>query len=420
MHIDYYKRPLFLFLIFYVIFILAKPSNIPDTDIYYDAPKEVVITGVVTQNPQTKNEKTTAIINVKSIDGIKTKSRTYAYMPEYSPAEFMDTVELRGYLKKPFSISVQGNFDWAKYLANKGVYTQLNADTVDIIKPAPLPVRALNYVRKDILNVFTTNFDADSAAILGGVVLGEKGQIPTELHKAFNDSGAMHLLVASGANVGFITLIIYYLCVLFGVKYNLRLPLALVFAGIYTVLAGADAPLVRAYLMTICASIGIKAGRNSGAFHGLAAAALIILLINPKSINDVGFQMSFLATAIILLSVTTFRVPPKWPVYIKAPLEIFLITTAVQLALLPIYSNIFYRFSVTAVVSNIFLVPLSAVLMGLGFLLYSAKVIGVKFIFKAVWAVCYAVLWLFKLLVDFFSSFSFPRWICRRSACLLW
>ncbi|ACC99018.1 putative membrane metal-binding protein [Elusimicrobium minutum Pei191] len=407
MHVDYYKRPLFLFLIFYALFLLTTPNKISDNDIAHKAPAKAVITALVTQNPQIKSGGVNIFAKVLTLNGEDVKSRIYAKMPPDTEVNLFDVVELEGHLTTPFAVNIQGNFNWAQYLANKNIHTQFNADNAKVIKKAPLFFTFLCNIRKDILNLFEKYFDRDGAAILGGIVLGARGEVPADLNKAFNDSGAMHLLVASGGNVGFVTLIMYYVYVILGVKYNWRLPLALAAAGVYTILAGADAPLVRAYLMTICTGIGIKTGRNSGAFHGLCLAALIILITNPGSIKDVGFQMSFLATFIILLSVNSFKLPAKWPKYIKIPLEIFLITTSVQLVLLPIYANVFYRFSITALLSNIFLVPLSGIIMGAGFLLYFTYLLNISFLFKAVYYITFALLFVFKFFVNFFSSFSF-------------
>ncbi|MDR0291778.1 MAG: ComEC family competence protein [Elusimicrobium sp.] len=401
-----YKRPLFIFLVFYILFLISLPKEIPSDDIYYKTPADVTLTGRVTQYPQIKKSYVAVFAKVISVDGNPARGKVYIKLPPDTDVNFMDIVEAKGRLDKPFSVSVLGNFDWAQYLSNKGIYTQLNAESATVA-PAPAVFRIINKIRKDILDLFAKNFDEEGAPVLSGIVLGEKSAVPDDLNRAFRDSGAMHLLVASGGNVGFVTVIIYFLCMLLGVKYNFRLPAALAAAGIYTLIAGADAPLLRAYIMTVCAGIGLKTGRNSGALHGLVLAALIIILFNPGSIREVSFQMSFLASFIILLSVRTFKVNPKLPLIIKTPAEIFLITLAVQLALLPIYTNIFYRVSFTSLVSNIFLVPLSGVLISAGFLLYAVNLTGVGFLFKAVWAVCYALLWLFNWLVKFFGNMPF-------------
>jgi len=402
-----YKRPLFVFLVFYILFLISLPKEIPSGDIYYKTPADVTLTGRVTQYPQIKKSSVNVFVKIISVDGKPARGRVYVKLPPDTVVNFMDTIEAKGHLDKPFSVSILGNFDWAEYLANKGIYTQLNAESAAVITPAPLFFRITNKIRNDILKLFADNFDEENAAVLSGVTLGERSGVPDDLHKAFRDGGVVHLLVASGLHVGFVMVIIYFLCAACGLKYNLRLPTALAASGIYTLIAGADASLLRAYIMTACAGIGLKTGRNSGALHGLTAAALVIILLNPRSVYETGFQMSFLATFIILLSVKTFKINPKWPPVIKRPAETFLITLSVQLVLLPIYANVFYRYSFVAFASNIFLVPLTGCLLACGFLLYAAHLTGIGFLFKAVWGVCYALLWVFNGLLKFFASLPF-------------
>lgn len=394
MHISYFKRPLFILLCAYALFIILTPNNkIPSGDAFYSVGRGVTLEGCLTEPLRERPEFSTAVIKTKT-------GKTYVRFPPGFHADMKDCVSVTGTLKAPFGLDIDGNFNWKQYLANKNIFTEMTAESAKITKRAPLPYRALNALRNSILKTFTSNFDADSAAILKGITLGEKSEISDHARKYFNDAGVMHLLVASGANVGFVCLIVYALCALIGVKNAWRLPLALVFAGFYTLLAGADAPLLRAYLMTLSAGLGLMLGRNSGAFQGLITAAFIILILEPKSIYEASFQMSFLATFIIIFSFGRVKVETKLP---RAPafiLQIFLTTLAVQLALIPIYTNVFYRFSLMAFVSNIFLVPLAEVIMLLGFLYYILRI-------KIVWALAWACLEVFKILVHFFGGFSF-------------
>lgn len=408
------KRPLFLLLAAYVCVLLFLPLNkIPEKDIYHSAPQEGVAEGVVLSYPQSsKNGGSRAAALVTSFNGRKVKSKTYLYIPAGAEVKQRESFSATGALRRPYGVKIEGSFDWEKYLNNKNIYTEFSAKEITVVKKAPFLIRGVNYVREYILNIFRSNFDAESNAVLSGIVLGAKEPAPEELEQAFKDSGAMHLLVASGGNVAFAALIIYALCMLFGAPYRLRMPLALAFAGFYTVLAGADPPLVRAYIMTLAAGIGLRLGRNSGALHSVLTAAFVILLVSPKSLYDVSFQMSFLAAFIIIYSSGVIKFPDAWPKTARGAAQIFFITLCVQLALLPVFTNIFYRVSVAAVASNIFLVPLAEVCMLLGFLLCAASVLKIGFIFKLFWAVCWLSLELFKTLVKFFSMLPFAALDC--------
>ena len=179
---------------------------------------------------------------------------------------------------------------------------------------------------------------------------------------------------------------------------------ALFTAGLYTLVAGADAPLLRAYLMAASACTGYFLGRNSGVFQGLLLSCLIILLANPAAVFDTGFQMSFLATLSIIIFLNNYRVPGNWPKVLRFFAQIFLATLASQLVLLPIFTNIFYKVSLSGLVSNMLLVPFASGLMVLGFAYYLLTVLHAGVVLQAPfgWG-----LELFQYTVQFFASFRF-------------
>ena len=259
-------------------------------------------------------------------------------------------------------------------------------------------------VRGSILKVFRENLSPRSAVVLGGITLGEKGSVDKELYRAFQDSGAIHLLVASGGNVGFVTLIIYFLCSLFFSGRYIPAFAALSAALLYTLIAGADAPLLRAYIMAFCATAGFLLGRKSGVLQGLVISAFLILVYAPQSIFDAGFQMSFLAVLFIVWFTCNFGFIRKWPPVSAWAGGLFFISLSAQLALLPVFTNAFHRVSFAAVISNIILVPLSGILMGGGFLLWLCSLLPFDFLFKGVVFVTENLLYVFNFFVEAFAA----------------
>lgn len=405
MHYSCYKRPLLLLLILYIIllalFYMPRPRA---GDVFYKIPlKNVTLTGKVIGFPTVKKEKRNVIVKVYSVNGEKTDGYVYARFKEYAPS-WHETLELEGKLKKPYSVSLPGNFDWAAYLASKDVFTELEVKQAKQISPASWPLRAISAVREDILRTFEANFARNLSAVAGGVLLGERGEIDDSLYASFQDSGAIHLLVASGGNVGFVTLVVFACCTLFGASRRKTALLALAVSGIYTLVAGADAPLTRAYFMTVCAVAGYFLRRNSGVFQGLVLSCFIILLFRPASLFETGFQMSFLATLAIVVCLSNYELPYKWPRPVKFFVQIFMATLSTQLALLPVFTNVFYKVSFIGLLSNMLLVPMASLLMGLSFAFYVFSLFHAGFLLK--W-----LTWLsltgFKEAVEFFASLPF-------------
>ena len=405
MHPDFYKRPLLFFLIALILGLLFfyKPTPAEQDVSAFVPQKEAVLTGRVERFYAVKPKSNNVIVKVFSVNGEPATGYVYTRLKDFEPL-WKDTLEIRGKLQKPYGIDLLGNFNWQKYLSYKHVFAEIKSDQVRVLKPAAWPYRALRAVREDILRVFAENFEPEIASIAGGILLGERGDLSAELFTAFQDSGAIHLLVASGGNVGFVTLITLALCSFLGINRRKALWVALLVAGIYTLIAGADAPLMRAYFMTVCACAGYYLGRNSGVLQGLVLSCVIILLIYPASLFETGFQMSFLATFALIICLANYPVPAKWPRLMRFFAQIFLVTLAVQLVLLPVFTNVFYKVSITGLIANMLLVPLASLLLGLTFVYYVFALchVGILLYYPTVFC-----LYLFKYCVEGFAALPF-------------
>ncbi len=404
MHPDIYKRPLLWCLAALIIVLVCWYRPAPaKRDVFHALPrKEVTLTGRVEGFAVQKKKSKNVVVKVFSVDGQQAEGYVYARFSGFDP-KWKDTLELKGRLQRPYGVDLLGNFDWREYLANKHIFTEIKVSQSRVIKEASFPLRFIRALREDILRVFYQSFPPELASIAGGVLLGERGEISPQLYADFQDSGAIHLLVASGGNVGFVTLITIAVCSLFAIGRKKTIFTALLVAGIYTLSAGADAPLVRAYFMAVCACVGYFLGRNSGVIQGLLISCFLILCFQPASVFETGFQMSFLATLAIIVCLNNYQIPAKWPAWIRFLLQIFLATLATQLVLLPIFTNVFYKVSLSGLVANMLLVPWASVLMGFSFGYYVLTCLHAGFLLYLPTAWCLEG---FKEAVEFFASFK--------------
>ncbi|MCQ2410929.1 MAG: ComEC family competence protein [Elusimicrobiaceae bacterium] len=405
MHPDVYKRPLFLLLVALIIGLTCFYHPAPGKrDVSRFLPqKEVTLAGRVESFAIRKKDKQNVWISVSAVNGYAASGRVYARIDGPAP-QWKDTVLLAGKLQVPYGVDLPGNFDWRSYLASKYTFAEMKASQTLVVDRAAWPWRVIRAVRSDILRVFEMSFPEPLSGIASGILLGERGEFSPELYTAFQDSGAVHLLVASGGNVGFVTLMTLAVGVLLGLRRRLLLVVALFTAAGYTLVAGADAPLLRAYLMAASGCVGYFLGRNSGIFQGLVLAGLLILCLSPAAVFETGFQMSFLATVAIVIFLNNYRVPGSWPKAVRFFTQIFLATLASQLALLPVFTNVFYKVSLTGLLSNMVLVPFASFLMGLEFAYYVFSVlhVGILLYYPCLWSLS-----LFQYLVEFFASFRF-------------
>lgn len=372
MRFSYYKRPLFILLVCWAAVILAfRVIRPPSHNVSRDLPPlpaaGVRLEGRVAQYPVHAGNLWRFAFEVSSVDGAAADTVVMAYAADMGGASYGDRAAFTAALGEPFNYAIPGNLDWRNYLAERGIKAEARGGRLEIIKKAPFPVRLAAAFRARALKIFEDNFTADQASVVAGVVLGEKKSVSEELRTAFQDSGAMHLLVASGSNVGFITFLVYFLCskLKVGKKYSGLLALAC--AGFYVLVAGLEAPLVRGYVMFSAALAGYLLDRDSGVFQGLVIACLAILLVDPAALFDAGFQMSFIASYGITVGMTLWDglIRLKGPAL--ALVRILLVSFFAQAGLYPLMALYFHKVSLISIVSNVVLVPASGVIMGLGF-----------------------------------------------------
>ena len=400
-----YKRPLFVSLLLLiagiVLFYDPQPSSQDVSHFISKDPVRVVgrVESFAVEKPSSYNVR----VKIKQVNGIPATGFLYLRSTKKAPL-WKETIAFTGVLKEPYGTALIGNFDWRNYLSYKSVFTETRIQEYEVLRPSAWLYRIIGALRRSILETLETHFPKELAQIGGGILLGERGDLSPELFTAFQDSGAIHLLVASGGNVGFVTLLTMAVCGLFSLSRKKSLLISLGVAGIYTFLAGADAPLLRAYFMTVCAVMGYLFKRNSGIFQGLVLSCFVLLFFHPAALFETGFQMSFLATFAIVLVVNNWEVPNRWPSWIRFFAQIFLATLATQLALLPIFTNVFYKVSVAGLIANMILVPLASVLLGLSFAYYVLEIVhlGVLLYFPALWGLS-----LFAGLVRFFAALPF-------------
>lgn len=404
---SYYRRPLFLLLLAYAGAILLFPGFFapPPEPVPFPLPRSGVLAeGRVAAYPAAARGGVRFPLQTNTLYGRPHKTGLMIYAESAGGASYGDRVAFLADLQVPPGAAAPGALDWADYLSRRGITAQGRASEVEVVGRANPFIQLARGFRAATLRAFEAGLPAESAAVLAGVVLGEKRSVPAELKAAFQDSGAMHLLVASGSNVGFVVAVVYFLCSRFGLKRRYSGLAALLFAGFYVTAAGLDAPLVRAYLMFSAGLVAWLLRREAGAFHALTAAALLILLVSPASLFDAGFQMSFLAAYGLTVGGALWgRYLPGGPAGKAAGL--LLVSFLAQLGLYPLLAVYFHKVSLVSLLSNMLLVPAAGVAMALGFLLAVFHKAG--FVFALLAPVTAAFTGLFIGAVKFFAALPY-------------
>ncbi len=138
--------------------------------------------------------------------------------------------------------------------------------------------------------------------ILMGTLLGEQGSLPESLKRNLRRTGTIHIVVVSGYNITILASFVDLLVSL--VIFNrrlLRFVLVELVVFLYVLMVGAGAPSVRAFIMSFILVLGKVFGRERNMLWILFLSCVVMLFINVCWINDIGFQLSFLATSGLIL-----------------------------------------------------------------------------------------------------------------------
>ncbi len=213
---------------------------------------------------------------------------------------------------------------------------------------------------------------SSQAALARGFVLGQDQEISSSTEQEFRRSGLAHLLAVSGQNVVLLSILAWPFLALLG----LRLPGRLIATGVliifYVFVAGAGPSIQRAGVMGIAALAAGLAGRPAQRLHALLLAAAATLAINPTSISDPGWLLSFAATAGIMLWARPLGLllgsEHGDSELRRSVVEAAAVTAAATLATAPVSAALFGTVSLVALPANLIAAPAVAPAMWLGML----------------------------------------------------
>jgi competence protein ComEC len=262
-------------------------------------------------------------------------------------------------------------FDYAYYLARRGFFATSFIKSTDYkcIGHENL------WLRKTIINIQTEMFnsiknagiDGDNFAVLRALIIGDKQLLSEELIKSYSTAGAMHVLAVSGLHVGLVFIVLNFLLRPLGKRRTgMIFKTVLIIFGLflYVSLAAFAPSVCRACVMLTFVLIGNTLGKKTNIYNSLAASALFLLCINPYSIFEVGFQLSYCAViAIVYFQPIMYRA-----IYIRNKILNYIFSLATvsisaQMGTSCLTIFYFHNFPNYFLITNILIIPLVTVIM---------------------------------------------------------
>lgn len=329
-------------------FQFSLPKISPDHVSYYWN-QTVRFEILVDENPDTFSSFQN-IVGKVVFQGKILSGRVSFYVPSYPTFQYGDFLEVEGVLLKPEPSS-------ESYLALHHIYGVFDRNVrVHLVEQEKgNPFFSFLYWFKGIFRAALQDVLPEPHASLAiGLLLGDRTSIPFEYTDAFQKTGLTHILAISGYNI---TLVIAFVTGLLRFcSRRIQIFLATLFIGIFTLLVGASAAVVRAALMGILGLLASWFGRKQDGMVALFVASFLMVLWNPQTLLfDKGFHLSFAATLGLMLFRPFFEMNVS---RFAVVYESMVTTLSASLLVNPLILFYFGRFSLIAPLANLLVAPL--------------------------------------------------------------
>lgn len=274
--------------------------------------------------------------------------RVYVTAPLQSGTGLQPGVEvsITGTLYLPQSAANPGGFSFRDYLSQSGGFAGMRGVQLRVSDETQTHKWSWGKLRQRIVAAQVKWLDVPAGPLVTAMVLGSEAvDLPFDLHDRFVRVGLAHALAASGFQVSLILNALISLTrkrlSVVG-QFNLGTIALLIFLG----LTGLQPAVVRSVVMGMAVLIALRTNRKINPLSSLFIAGTLLLIINPLWVWDIGFQLSFLATLGLIVTVEPLQekldwLPPTIADLITVPLAASIWTLPIQLyafKVFPLYS----------------------------------------------------------------------------------
>ncbi len=309
------RMAMVLIAIFLSGFVLAKfRTEFVATPLLKASSNDVAIVGIVRDSEGASAKRGTLLVQPTDIEGLITSQlprilRLTNFTRNGTPV-IGSRIAFKARLGPVSSPTMPGGFDYGRQLYFEGIggsgRITSKIEVIGQSASASLWLSgSLNDLRQEIGGRIRQHLTGTTAALADAMITGERAAIPKDINKSLQISGLAHILSISGLHMslaaGGVFWVVRSLLALFPVL-ALNYPIkkwaaaaALVFGFIYMLLAGSQAATQRSYIMLAVVFLAIIVDRPAISLRNLALAALLILVLQPESVIQASFQMSFMA-----------------------------------------------------------------------------------------------------------------------------
>lgn len=293
---------------------------------------------------------------MKDSDGRKVYVQ-YKFQSEEEKLQFESTslvgkrFFIEGELVEPARPAHAYSFRMTSYLKSKGAKGVVEIVSLKYVGTKKGIIEQISVKRfllqKHIEETFPESLFAEAQAL----IIGLQDHVDDEMRRAYQKLGITHLFAISGLHIGILSFLFYEGLLRLNIRREFATILLMIVLPLYAILAG-SAPSVWRAVIVVELIIISKWKRQLSIDDALAISFIGFVLVEPWVIYQIGFQLSYLATASLIYSSRFLSSIASWWK------QSFFITFVCQLIVYPLLLFHFYELSISSFIVNIIYVPL--------------------------------------------------------------
>lgn len=289
------------------------------------------------------------------------------------------------------TLLVKGEFTENKNIG-AGIIGDYKIENYKVLKPDLID--KLYKRRMKVFKSIENKLGKRKASLITSVSFGYKSELNEDYKELMKNLGISHIISISGLHL---VLVYSVLRKLLGKK------LSLLLAFVYVLFSGASASSVRAYIMIVIVTFGSIVKRNYNPLASLSLAGIILLVMKPYYIFNLGYLLSFLATlGIILFNKSLNKKLYKLPNFIRSTIAISL---SAQMLTLPVIILYFNEVSLNFIIGNIVIIPFINILVVLGNMLIF--LVEIRSLFNYIIYICHYIIKYIDIIMYKIDNMSF-------------
>lgn len=346
-----------------------------------------------------ENCELTAIAKVVSLKTEKERSNSYTvkimrsnisntkntklivYTPQECDLKYGDIVQISGEFSKGDVARNYKGFSYRNYLKQSKVYGSLYSKNPKLLEHKSSIMEKIYDLKTSLFEVLENTYTEDTNAFLQGILLGDNSHLDDEIKENFKNSSMSHVLAISGMHVSYVIIGVQLVLDKFINSRKLKNYLIIAMLGFFVLITGGAPSCMRACIMSGMLLISQNFYRKNNFYVTILFTFLVLLFINPFNIFAVGMWLSFGGTLGIVLFhkflkrflECKFKIKSK---FVKSFLEIFLVSFAAQIMIIPMMVYCFNTISLTFFISNLIIYFLIGPILAIG---YISMLIGLFF-----------------------------------------